>query len=124
MYDREEELKEIMRRSRNIKERRSRIRTAVFGAATAVACLVLLIIGVNGNTASGVWTNDNYGAFILNPQSGGYVLTAVIAFVLGASLITALVIYRRKKQNDEISKESGKKEQGISEARTEKGSEV
>ncbi len=96
MINREDELNEIIRRSEETRKRRSRIRAACLGAGTAAACLLLLVLGVGGTDATGVWTKDNYGAFILSPQSGGYVLTAVIAFILGAALITAIVIYRRR----------------------------
>jgi len=106
MCDNEKELNEIMERARKIRERRTRIKTAVIGAAAAVACLVLIITGVNGNMESGVWTKENYGAFILEPQAGDYVLTAAVAFLLGASVITALVLYRRKKLNGEALKET------------------
>ena len=121
MLNREEELTEIMKRSEQTRERRSRIKTAVIGTATAFACIVLLVIGVYGNPASGVWTKDNYGAFILEPQSGGYVLTAVIAFLLGASVITALVIYRRKKQRTETAAGPGSDDLSADEEKTVNG---
>ena len=87
-----------------LRERRERRKTGALGAGCAglTVCLAALIFGGShaGGTA-GAYT----GAAMLFENAGGYVLAAVLAFMLGV-IITVLCIRYRKKH------ESGQDDEG------------
>lgn len=80
-----------------LRERRERRKTAALGAGCAglTVCLAALIFGGShtGGTA-GAYT----GATMLFEDAGGYVLAAVLAFMLGV-IVTVLCIRCRAKRN-------------------------
>ena len=94
-YTSEEALAEVMRRSDQIKLRRSRRNCRILsGVSALLSVLLLLVIGnMPGGTYS-AFTGTVYGSFLLSAASGGYVLTAVIAFVLGVCV--ALLCVKKK----------------------------
>ena len=96
-YTTEEALSEIMRRSEQIIIRRNRLACrALSGAAGALlAGLVLVIVLLPGETAVS-YNGSVYGSFLLSQEAGGYVLAAVIAFVMGV-IITLLYLRYRKR---------------------------
>ena len=95
-YTTENALKEIKRRARLIRNRHERkITTAL--ASTACLCLIALfaVIGeLSGSEISEMQTA--YGSFILSAKAGGYILAAIIGFVLGIS-VTLMVKYLKEK---------------------------
>ena len=111
MKDQQEEIEEIMKRSRRIRQKRAGTRAAVL-AAGSVAILALLIMAwQHVQIRPGQWVESNYGSFILDPRAGGYVITAIIAFVLGAALITMIMLHHRKHMRDGSEfNEDGKKD--------------
>lgn len=95
-YSDEDALKEVLKRKdKVIRKRTSRnVRylalagTGLFTVLIAVICL--LPAGATGRTAE----STVYGAFLLGREAGGYVLAAVIAFVLGITVTLLCMRYR------------------------------
>lgn len=103
-YTTEEALEEIRKRKEKITEKRNRRMMAGMTAAAAVltAALVALIGLFSGEGMT--YSDSVYGSFLLSREAGGYVLAAVIAFVLGV-VVTLLCLkwkkLRREKENSE-----------------------
>lgn len=110
-YTAEEELNEIMRRSRKVslrKERRKvQIQTCLTGAFSllVIAVLILLPKGTMMTTKQSV-----YGAFLLSGESGGYVLVALISFVLGCMVAFLCMKYKRLREQEEKEENEVKQE--------------
>ncbi|MBR4783811.1 MAG: hypothetical protein IK012_00950 [Fibrobacter sp.] len=95
-YTTERALCEIKRRAKIIKLRHDRKITNIL-TASASFCLIALfaVISIFSNSrVSGV--QSEYGAFILPAEAGGYVLVAVLGFVLGVC-VTLIIKYSKKK---------------------------
>lgn len=95
-YDREARLREIMRRSEMIKNRKEHKKLYSLTASASAILLVLaaFIVDLGGIEAAGTeWTA--YGSFLLSPQAGGYVLIAVIAF--GVGVLSTLLTQKYRK---------------------------
>ncbi len=75
------------------KKRHKRNERALFsGVGVLSVMLIISLFNVIGLNAPGQG-NSNYGSFLLSPESGGYIVVAIIAFVLGI-LLTIAVLYR------------------------------
>ena len=90
----EEQMTEIRRR-RFVYGERKKIRRL----AASAACMSLMLLGVmvfapvvSGGTYAGV--ESVYGATILGPEIGGYVIVAILAFSLGIAV--AILIQRKR----------------------------
>ena len=98
-FTEQEQLDEILHRSRRLRQRKNRNVLRGLSASAAVLFFALAgCIGVLGG--KGVLESRTvYGSFLLSAETGGYVLTAVIAFAAG--VITAVLIkrYRNAKQS-------------------------
>ena len=66
------------------------------GVSTVLGAVLIPLIGVSGGLRHGVRVVDEAGTALLVESAGGYVLTAVIAFMVGVIVTTACV--RRKKR--------------------------
>ena len=110
-YTTERALEEIIRRRKQVKRRRERKRCAVFAGMScflfAVLTLMINMIPVKSDAYS---LGTAYGSFLLSPQEGGYVFTAVIAFAAGVSI--AVYALRRGNRNEQ---ENGRKENATQE---------
>ena len=97
-YTTEEALAEIMRRKDQIVLRRCRKSCRVLSGVSAMfmVFLLLVICMMPGRTGS-AFTGTVYGSFLLSAESGGYVLAAVIAFVLGVCITLLCLRYKRLK---------------------------
>ena len=99
-YTSEEGFEEILRRGKQIKEKKERQTSHVLTAVTG--CLAVALIGVlsvfAGAGAAG--TQTAYGSFLLPMEAGGYMLTAVIAFALGVLVTLTIRRYRKKNGAD------------------------
>ena len=88
---------EIFRRIRVVKERRMMQRLS---AVTGVLVCTLVVLICNLPASPGVKADyTNYGAFLLGPETGGYVLVAVLAFLAGI-LVSFLAQKYRKSRSD------------------------
>ncbi len=110
-YGKEEALTEILRRSEQIACRRSRQQCrALFGAAgVLLAALAAVIAFVPGQGAL-LQEGSVYGAFLLSAEAGGYVLSAVVAFLLGI-VVTLLSLRMQRANREKNSMETSDKEE-------------
>ena len=101
-YTTEEALTEIMRRKNQIVLRRSRRSCQVLSGVSAMLMVfLLLVICMMPGSPGSAFTGTVYGSFLLSAESGGYVLAAVIAFVLGVcvTLLCLKIGNKRKAQS-------------------------
>lgn len=100
-YTTDEALSEIMQRKRSIivqrKKRTNRILSCAAGVLTIA--LAVVILKVTTDSPSSGTPGTVYGSFMLGLESGGYVLTALLAFILG--IIVTLLCLRYKKSKDD-----------------------
>ena len=99
-YTKDEALNEILKRGRKIREKRNKQITGVLSTTTVILTFILFLsISIfTGNAVTG--TNSAYGSFLLPTEVLGYVIVAVIAFVLGV-IITVIVRKNKRKENSE-----------------------
>jgi hypothetical protein len=87
-----------------LRQRRERRKTGALGAGCAwlAVCLLALIFGGShpGGTA-GAYT----GATMLFEDAGGYVLAAVLAFMLGVIVTVLCIRYRAKHESEQADTE-------------------
>lgn len=95
----EERVKELHHRAVMIKQRRNGGQAAVFGGVSLVllAALSFAVWQVSGMSANP--TGETFaGASLLAGSTGGYVLTAVIAFFVGVVITAVIFRYRKRKR--------------------------
>lgn len=105
-YTTEKALQEIKRRAKKIRQKRERKIVGILSACASVSFIALLVVisYFSGIQVSGIQTE--YGSFILSAETGGYVLTAVLSFVLGVSItIVAKYMHDKKSRKTENCKE-------------------
>ena len=93
-----ETTKEILRRIETVKERR-RVRQL-----RLLSCFTVMLLG-GLTTAISLLSSDSkteagysvMGAFLLGPETGGYILVALIAFLAGILLTVLALKYRKLK---------------------------
>ncbi|MCR5684957.1 MAG: hypothetical protein K6G81_05975 [Lachnospiraceae bacterium] len=95
-YTNEETVNEVLKRSSKVrKEREKRAERVLAGAGTALLAALIAVIAFLPRAGEGAQAVGTvYGSFLLGREAGGYVLAAVIAFVLGI-VVTLLLIKRR-----------------------------
>ena len=96
---------EIIKRIHTAKKRQRARRMRVMLSCVCLL-LVSLVAAISAFSGAGT-TAQTYsvmGAFLLGPQTGGYVLVAVIAFVIGI-LVAELGRYFRKRDQKSTEKE-------------------
>ena len=101
-YTTEEALFEIMRRSEKLVIRRNRrVCRMLSGLSGMLLAVLVLVIALLPGTAAAPYSGSVYGSFLLSPEAGGYVLAAVIAFVLGivTTLLCLKIRNKRKAQS-------------------------
>ena len=80
----QERLDEVFRRAENIRRKQDKKRIAVLGGtgAALTVCLIL-VIGAVPRQGTAKPEATALGAFLLGPETGGYVIVALLAFILG-----------------------------------------
>lgn len=108
-YTTEEALSEIMNRKDRIIVRRNRFECRILSVVVGILSVMLISMFIllkddPAETSSGTV----YGAFLLGKEAGGYMIVALLAFVLGMAVVMLCQKYRRmkdsssKKKNEEI----------------------
>ena len=100
-YSTEEAMCEILHRSEKITNRRNHWQQMALSCTAGVLGIVLiaLIAMLPGETAMNL-NASTYGALMAGKEKGGYVLIALVAFVLGVTVTLACLRYRKKKSNE------------------------
>ena len=103
-YGTDDALRQIAIRSRKIEVRKNERRTRIFGGISGICVLsLILVIALIPGHGGEAPPDSVYGSFLLSAEAGGYILAAVIAFVLGAAVTLLCVCLRkRKKQKTEF----------------------
>ncbi len=100
-YTSQEQMEQILNRSAQLREEKERHRTGALSASAGALVLVLAVsIIALGRTGYVEEARGAYGAFLLSPDVGGYVLVAVLAFAVGV-LLTVLIHRYRQRKNEE-----------------------
>ena len=95
-YDLDTGLREILRRSEVIKQKRKRKQLYLMTCSASVLMLTLILTIAGLSEAVVAETNRTvYGFFLLSSEAGGYVLVAVIAFTVGVILTLLTQKYRK-----------------------------
>lgn len=99
-YSSNEAFARIMNKSREIRTKRENRVTALLSAACVTLAILLVgtVIIMKGQIVSEV-TGSRFGAFLLPSEDGGYVLAAVIAFLLGIAATLWAIRCRNEKKN-------------------------
>lgn len=94
-YTEQEQLSEILLRGEKLRQSKDRnVMRGLSGSATVLFFSLMACIAAFGGTGT-LKSRTDYGSFLLSAETGGYVLTAVIAFVMG--VITTVLIKRYRK---------------------------
>ncbi len=98
-YTKDEALEEILKRGRKIREKRNKQITGVLSTTTVILTFILFLsISIfTGNVVTE--THSAYGSFLLPTEVLGYVIVAVIAFVMGV-IITVIIKKHKRTEND------------------------
>ena len=96
-YSKEDALKEIKRRARVIRQKHDKRMLNALSAAAGFTLIALFAVIGSISESEVSKSQTDYGAFILSTETGGYVLTAVLGFVLGVCV--TLLIRQLKKKN-------------------------
>ena len=103
-YSTEEALAEIEKRSREIEKAEEKKKGILLTASTLCLTLgLILAVAAFGNAGIVNGGGSAYGSFFIAAEYGGYVLTAIIAFVAGVAL--TLLIRNRQKHAEEEKKD-------------------
>ena len=100
-YTKDEALEEILKRGRKIREKRNKQITGVLSTTTVILTFILFLsISIfTGNVVTE--THSAYGSFLLPTEVLGYVLVAVIAFVMGVIITVIIKKYKRTENDNE-----------------------
>lgn len=107
-YTTEEALSEILCRRKQLAIRRNRRACGVLSGLTGgLFALLVLVIALLPDKGAAISTGSVYGSFLLDQEAGGYVLAAVIAFVLGITVTLLSLRYRKHKHPDRMQTNDG-----------------
>lgn len=94
-YTEQEQLQQILLRGEQLRRRKDlRAFKGLSASAAALLCALAVCIGSLGRTGFAE-SRTVYGSFLLSAETGGYVLVAVLAFVLG--VVIAILLTKRTK---------------------------
>ena len=109
MMDRTAMLDEVFRRAEGIRRSWIRRQARLLGAAACILSLALLTM-IASFPGSGVPVRSTaLGAFLLGPETGGYVIVALAAFALGI-VFSVIALRKRSRRAKERRGSEGEKE--------------
>ncbi|MCR5092457.1 MAG: hypothetical protein K6B72_00575 [Lachnospiraceae bacterium] len=104
-YTDEEILKEALQRSKDVlRRRRERTGRVLAGTCAVLLAALIAVIGLMPAHLTGTYSESSlYGSLMLGRETGGYVLVAVIAFLLG--VIMTVLCMKLRDQTPRIGQE-------------------
>ena len=109
-YSLDASLQEIQkRRDECLKAKRRRSIRALSGSTVLTAALMIAVIRQFSGARAARAAGSVYGAFLLSPAVGGYILAGVIAFAAGIAF-TVLCLSRREKEREKQKQKSSEKD--------------
>ena len=99
-FTNEEAFREVLRRGSIVRKRRENRNIRILGGMTGVLLVGLICVIASFSNGGVGSAGSAYGAFLLSAEAGGYVLTAVIAFVVGVVLTVLIWQYRKRKRKN------------------------
>lgn len=96
-YEVDAALCEIIQRKKKLMLKREQLRFHFLSASSvAVSLAFITAITILGRVEQATSMYSPYGAFLISPQTGGYILVSVLAFSAGVT-ITLLAKHHKKK---------------------------
>ncbi len=110
-YSQDQSVQEVLRRRDLLaaKKQNRTVHALSAAALTLTAFLIIFIVQIGIPGKNGM-ESSVYGSFLLSAETGGYVLTCVIAFVLGV-IVTVLCLKRRGNKTSAPETHSTEKEE-------------
>lgn len=93
----EERIESLHERMEERRQKRERRKTGLIGTCSAFMAVFLVLSILGGATHNGGTAGMFSGSTMLFDSAGGYVLVAVIAFMLGATIVVLLIRQKNKK---------------------------
>lgn len=110
-YTKDEAVSEILKRSRKIKRKREKLK--IYLLLTGILLTSLATIGT-GYLSAGSGGHEagltSYGSFLMPGSAGGYVLAAVVSFVVG--VVVAILIFKQRSKDRFQEKNRDKEDTG------------
>ena len=104
MRSAEERIEALHSRMEDLQKAKERRINALLGAGCCMLTILLVaLIFVNGSS-NGATAGIYSGSTMLLEDAGGYVLAAVIAFMLGV-IVTVIILGARKQRKNQVEKE-------------------
>ena len=101
-YTEHEQLQQVLLRADLLRQRRElRVLKGLPASAAALLFMLMALIGSLGRVGLSE-ARTLYGAFLLSPETGGYVLVAVLAFAFGVVITVLLTEHKKKSGGNEI----------------------
>lgn len=97
-YDIDQEFKEILNRGRRIRKKQEENRLKVLSGSITVMMVMLVVMISRFSNGEHMEEASQYGAYMLSSETGGYVLIAVIAFILGITVAFLCLRYRNRRK--------------------------
>ncbi len=106
-YTTEEAMMEILARSGKITERRNSRQQIALSCAAGILgiALIAVIAALPGGATAGLHASA-YGALMAGQEKGGYVLTALIAFVLGVTVTLLCLRFKKRRTGNETDEDT------------------
>ena len=101
MRSTEERINLMHRRTEELRKRRERMILAGMGSVSAFLGLILLVVTVYSAEAPGAITDAAMaGTSMLADSVGGYVMVAVVSFIVAVVITATCLKYRQEKQDE------------------------
>ena len=98
-YNNDDAFNEIKKRGAKIRRKREQKITGILSAATAL-CVISLVVAISAFSGTRVSEAQTmYSSFVLSAETGGYVLVAVMGFVMGVVVTFLISHFKKEKSN-------------------------
>lgn len=93
-YTLDESMREFEKRTMmQQKKKHKRVSTALFSSVAALSVMLVIALSAVIDPTVPSQGESSYGSFLLSQEAGGYLIVALLAFILGI-LLTFAILYR------------------------------